>query len=116
MNRFDIQRFRAINKISQAELANYLNINSSYLSQVETGRRPLSDKLLAKILDNKKGWVIDSTLQKGDVTMINTKVLNTIISQQETIATLAQLLANAKEKSNTAQTKESAGCADAVGL
>lgn len=115
MNKFDIQRFRALNKISQAELAEYLQINSSYLSQVETGRRPLSEKLLRKIIENKRGWIVDKPNDYKETTLIETRVLDTIISQQETIASLTKLLAIAKEKTMIAPAEDNAECADAAG-
>lgn len=49
---FNLKLFRNTNKITQTQLAEYLNIPQSFVSQIESGARPMPDEHISKILAN----------------------------------------------------------------
>lgn len=46
---FDLKLFRKINKITQAQLSEYLGVTQAFISQIEKGARPLPDEYISKI-------------------------------------------------------------------
>ena len=64
----DIKAFRKANDLSQVELANFLGVGQSFISQIEKGDRPLPSDSLDKILANAE-W--DHSALVGS-TQINT--------------------------------------------
>jgi len=48
---FDLKRFRKERKISQTELADQLGVGQSFISQIERGKDPMPDTLIAKLAD-----------------------------------------------------------------
>ena len=67
MKQIDLKGFRAANKIRQESLAEFLGVTTSFLSQIETGRRGLPDVQLEKILQNKNGWDTDSLYKEVNI-------------------------------------------------
>lgn len=115
MKTIDLHSFRRLNKIKQTELAEYLGVSRGFISLVETGASKLPERLVDKLLKNKKGWIIEVIETSAPIT-IESRVLETLISQQETIASLTKLLADASKKSNpNALLEDTAGCAGAAG-
>ena len=115
MNTIDLHSFRRLNKIKQTELAEYLGVSRGFISLVETGASKLPERLVDKLLKNKKGWIVEAIETSAPIT-IESRVLETLISQQETIASLTKLLADASKKSNpNALPEDTAGCAGAAG-
>jgi transcriptional regulator with XRE-family HTH domain len=57
MKNIDLKAFRKANLISQVELAEYLGVGQSFISQVEKGIRPLPKEYISKLLANS-GWDI----------------------------------------------------------
>lgn len=47
-----LKNFRWVNKLTQAELAEYLGLGQSFLSQIESGDRPLPQEKLDKLLSH----------------------------------------------------------------
>ena len=62
----DLALFRAVNGIKQVELAEYLCVGKSYLSNVEAGRVRLSKENIKKLLENPNGW--DTSMLGNDET------------------------------------------------
>lgn len=62
----DLALFRAVNGIKQVELAEYLGVGKSYLSNVEAGRVALSKENIKKLLENNNGW--DTSMLENDET------------------------------------------------
>jgi len=58
MKDFDLRAFRQRNGIQQKELAEYLGVRSSFLSAIESGKRPLPDSALEKIKANPE-WELN---------------------------------------------------------
>lgn len=58
MEAVDFKRFRKLNNLKQKDIADYLGVTRSFVSQVESGSSPLPDDKLEKILTNEKGWDI----------------------------------------------------------
>lgn len=48
---FDLKRFRKEKKISQTALAKKLGIGQSFISQIESGKDPMPDALISKLID-----------------------------------------------------------------
>ena len=63
METIDLKALRKINNISQVELAEYLGVGQSFISQVEKGIRPLPKECISKILANQ-AWDSSSALAK----------------------------------------------------
>ena len=59
MNLIDLKAFRKANNISQVQLAEYLGVGQSFISQVEKGIRPLPKEYISKITANQS-W--DATI------------------------------------------------------
>lgn len=53
METIDLKALRKTNNISQVELAEYLGVGQSFISQVEKGIRPLPKECISKILANQ---------------------------------------------------------------
>lgn len=52
----DLKSFRKVNNLTQSVLGEYLGVQKSYLSQVESGKNKLSKEKLSKLIHNDKGW------------------------------------------------------------
>lgn len=52
----DYKKFLKTNGLKQVELANFLGITESAISNVVKGKANLSEENLIKILENNKGW------------------------------------------------------------
>lgn len=52
----DLKNFRKVNNLTQSVLGEYLGVQKSYLSQVESGKNKLSKEKLSKLIRNDKGW------------------------------------------------------------
>ena len=64
----DLKRFRKDNGITQVELARYLGIGQSFISDIETGRRPMPMLMLERIRANRE-WdasALDVEVQEYD--------------------------------------------------
>ena len=68
---FDLKAFRKANRISQQELAEYLNIGQGFVSQMERGDRPIPKPILEKIMDNPEWSVVIDTLENRGKIIIN---------------------------------------------
>lgn len=47
---FDLKKFRKENKLTQVQLAEYLNVTQGFVSQVEKGARPMPEEYISKII------------------------------------------------------------------
>lgn len=52
----DIKTFRRVNNLKQIELADYLGIGISFISQIENGKVNLPIEKFNKLIENDKGW------------------------------------------------------------
>lgn len=52
----DLKAFRKANNLTQTELGNYLGINKSFISTIESGKDPMPKDKLSKLLNNPFGW------------------------------------------------------------
>ena len=66
----DLKAFRKANNLTQTELGNYLGINKSFISTIESGKDPMPKDKLSKLLNNPFGWDVsmlkDNTLSGLD--------------------------------------------------
>ena len=56
MKRVDLKAFRKANKLTQTQLGEYLGINKSFISTIESGKDPMPEERLTKLLENPCGW------------------------------------------------------------
>lgn len=54
MKSIDLKAFRKANNISQVELAEYLGVGQSFISQIEKGTRPLPEEYISRLSANPK--------------------------------------------------------------
>ncbi len=69
MKNIDLKAFRKANNISQVELAEYLGVGQSFISQMEKGIRPIPQEYISIISANQKwdcSMIQDSTLSGLD--------------------------------------------------
>lgn len=69
MQTIDLKRFRKANNISQSELAAYLGVGQSFISQIEKGIRPFPKEYISKLTAHPKwndSFIHDSTLSGLD--------------------------------------------------
>ena len=59
-----LKRFINANGLKQVEVARYLSVGESFMSQLVKGTRPLPKNLLKLLLENKEGW--DVSMLAGD--------------------------------------------------
>lgn len=63
----DYKNFLKTNHLKQVELATYLGITESAISNVVKGKANLSEENLIKILDNDRGWDVSMLLDPRSV-------------------------------------------------
>lgn len=56
----DIKQFRKSNKLTQKELAEYLDIPIPFLSAIENGRNRFPKERLIKLMKNDRGWDVSN--------------------------------------------------------
>ena len=78
-----LKKFRKENKISQKELADYLGVGQSFISQIERGVCPLPSKSLGKIQSNPD-WTLSLDLagNSGTKDSDNNKMARDYIEQK----------------------------------
>lgn len=102
----EIEEFLAVNGLKQIELANYLGVGKSTISQAASGKAKLHQSKINKILINKNGWdcsmfgksPIVQTI--GNHSSNNTQVAGENESLKREVELLKQLL---EEKERTIQ-------------
>lgn len=63
----DLKSFRRANKLTQAQVAEYLEVSAPFISQIEKGKDKLPDEHLNKLLNNKNGWDVTALQFKAPV-------------------------------------------------
>lgn len=118
MKIIDLKAFRKANSISQVELAEYLSVGQSFISQVEKGSRPLPKEYISKLSANPD-WDISmltepktpATDQPMESTLVS--YLERKVSDQEIlIRELYQQIGMLEAKLDLARKGEIAGTAD----
>lgn len=56
MKGVDLKAFRRVNNLTQAKLGEYLGINKSFISTIESGKDPMPKEKLSKLINNPYGW------------------------------------------------------------
>ncbi len=67
MKDFDLKKFRKENRVTQDEIADYLGVRQSYISQLEQGSKTLSPEKIERLLSNPE-WsytVEEASLEIG---------------------------------------------------
>ena len=70
----DYKKFLKTNGLKQVELANFLGITESAISNVVKGKANLSEENLIKILENDRGWDVSMLQTPGMSANINSVV------------------------------------------
>ena len=118
MKTIDLKAFRKANKISQIELAEFLEVGQSFISQIEKGTRPLPSEYISKLTANPI-WdtsmlteqVVPETHQLTDGTLVS--YLERKVSDQEIlIRELYQQIGMLEAKLDLARKGEIARTAD----
>lgn len=52
----DLKAFRKANNLTQTKLGEYLGINKSFISTIESGKDPMPKEKLSKLINNPYGW------------------------------------------------------------
>ena len=52
----DLKAFRKANGLTQTVLGEYLGINKSFISTIESGKDPMPKDKLTKLIHNSRGW------------------------------------------------------------
>lgn len=68
----ELKRFREVNKLTQAEVADYLGVGQGFVSQMEKGDRKVPDAAIEKIMNNPHGWDTSMLMQKSSISMSGT--------------------------------------------
>jgi transcriptional regulator with XRE-family HTH domain len=108
------KEFRKVNQISQEELAQFLGVTRSFISQVETGRSPLPFEL-RKLIQENHDW--NSSMLEPEKPISNQQLLDLIASQQKTIEMQARTIELLEKRTASLDAQEDypAGCAAANG-
>ena len=72
----DYKKFLKTNHLKQVELANFLGITESAISNVVKGKANLSEENLIKILENDRGWDVSMLQEQGGVSGNINSVVN----------------------------------------
>ena len=75
MEHVELKRFRDVNRLGQAELADYLQVSRAQVSMIERGKSKLTNENLRKLIGNPFGWDI-SMLPKDPLSAVNSVVIN----------------------------------------
>lgn len=67
----DLKAFRKANNLTQSELGEYLGVQKSFISTIESGKDPMPKAKLSKLLENNRGW--DTTMLVGDKNVVSAK-------------------------------------------
>ena len=65
MKSIDFKRFMFEQNIKQSVLAQYLGVSESYISQVASGKKQLSDENFSKVLNNPYGWDVSMLTEQA---------------------------------------------------
>lgn len=101
MYKIDFKEFRRKNNFTQKQLASYLGTGQGFVSQMETGKNPTPEKYIIKILEDPD---VDSSMvvvespdtevkMSREVFNRMSQLIDTVCSQQGTIASQQDLLA-----------------------
>lgn len=52
----DLKAFRRANNLTQSKLGEYLGINKSFISTIESDKDPMPKEKLSKLINNPFGW------------------------------------------------------------
>lgn len=66
MKTIDLKAFRKANNISQVELAEYLGVGQSFISQMEKGTRPIPQEYISKLSANQN-WNTSMLISESNV-------------------------------------------------
>lgn len=100
MEQFDLKRFRKANKLTQVDVAKLFNCNQNFISNIETGAKPIpADKL--EILKKKFGDISAyfSPLVEPSTPAPRTHSARSVESLEQEIALLKEQLREEKERS-----------------
>lgn len=68
----ELKRFREANKLTQAEVAEYLGVSSPFITNVEKGNNKLPQDKLTNLLHNPHGWDTSMLMEKSSISMNGT--------------------------------------------
>jgi transcriptional regulator with XRE-family HTH domain len=93
----DYKKFLKANDLKQVELANYLEITESAVSNVVRGKADLSEDNLNKLLENDRGWDVSMLLESVPGSGNINSVVNSQNFRYEHGISAGQFLAYAQE-------------------
>ena len=98
MGKIDIKAFRKANRLSQKDLADFLGVGQGFISQIESGDRPMPMNLLDKILEHE-GWDTTAIVPERPVeSELVISLKETIKAQRETIEYQKEIISMLKEE------------------
>ena len=71
----EFAKFLEANELKRREIAEYLGVSGSFITQIRKGERPLPPKMLAEIKANAYGWDV-SMFAKSQATMQSEAMAN----------------------------------------
>ena len=93
----DYKYFLRKNHLKQVDLANYLGVTESAISNIARGKADLSDDNLEKLLNNDCGWDVSMLLESGGGSGNINSVVNSQNFKYERGISAGQFLAYAQE-------------------
>jgi len=90
----NVRAFRKYNGITQEEVADFLGTKKAFISQIETGRVPLPEDKLYRLLHNDRGWDVSLLAGESAVVGDNNTVNN---GHDQTVSADAGLVAALRE-------------------
>lgn len=77
----DLKAFRKANNLTQTQLGEYLGINKSFVSTIESDKDPMPKEKLSKLLLNPHGW--DTSMLSQSEVVVETTRGNLLLSYLE---------------------------------
>lgn len=101
MDSSDLKRFRKDKNMNQTEASKFFEVSQAFISQMERGECPVSDKIISKIKGDSKYYETIVSDRKGEYSVnknIEVDPWAIIKSQQETINRLTDMLYEQNKK------------------
>lgn len=87
----NIKGFRKANKLKQEDIASYLGVTTSFISQIENGARDLPEPQLSKLLNNDFGWDVSLLRENVEPALKNSSPKDSVVLSEEAAVLLERI-------------------------